>query len=89
MGLLGKKVGMTQIFDQEGAAVPVTVVQLGENIVTQTMNKEKNGYAAVQIGGFTVKAKKLNKGYGPRPQCTRRAAYWQVRGHRETSQARH
>ena len=61
MGLLGKKVGMTQIFDQEGAAVPVTVVQLGENIVTQTMNKEKNGYAAVQIGGFTVKAKKLNK----------------------------
>lgn len=61
MGLLGRKVGMTQIFDQEGAAVPVTVVQLGENIVTQTMNKEKNGYTAVQVGGFVVKAKKLNK----------------------------
>lgn len=61
MGLLGRKVGMTQIFDKEGAAVPVTVVQLGENIVTQTLSKEKNGYSAVQIGGFTVKEKKLNK----------------------------
>lgn len=61
MGLLGRKIGMTQIFDQEGSAVPVTVVQLGENIVTQTMNKEKNGYSAVQVGGFTVKAKRLNK----------------------------
>lgn len=47
MGLLGRKVGMTQIFDNEGAAVPVTVVQLGDNIVTQTMSKEKNGYTAV------------------------------------------
>lgn len=61
MGLLGRKVGMTQIFDQEGAAVPVTVVQLGENIVTQTMNEEKHGYTAVQLGGFVVKEKKLNK----------------------------
>jgi len=61
MGLLGRKVGMTQIFDQEGAAVPVTVVQLGENIVTSTMTKEKNGYTAVQVGGFVVHAKKLNK----------------------------
>ncbi len=61
IGLMGRKVGMTQIFDQEGAAVPVTVVQLGDNIVTQTMSKEKNGYTAVQVGGFAVKEKKLNK----------------------------
>lgn len=61
VGLLGRKVGMTQVFDVDGAAVPVTVVQLGDNIVTQTMSKEKNGYTAVQIGGFTVKEKKLNK----------------------------
>lgn len=61
VGLLGRKVGMTQIFDKEGAAVPVTVVQLGENVVTQTMTKEKNGYTAVQVGGFVVKEKKLNK----------------------------
>ncbi|MBY0356940.1 MAG: 50S ribosomal protein L3 [Candidatus Obscuribacterales bacterium] len=61
VGLLGKKVGMTQVFDKEGGAVPVTVVQLGANVVTQTMTKEKNGYSAVQIGGFAVKEKKLNK----------------------------
>lgn len=61
VGLLGRKVGMTQIFDVDGSAVPVTVIQLGENIVTQTMSKEKNGYTAVQVGGFIVKDKKLNK----------------------------
>jgi large subunit ribosomal protein L3 len=61
MGLLGRKVGMTQIFDQDGLTIPITVVQLGENIVTQTMSKENNGYTAVQIGGFVVHAKKLNK----------------------------
>lgn len=61
VGLLGKKVGMTQVFDKEGAAIPVTVVQLGENIVTQKITSEKNGYTAVQIGGFVVKESKLNK----------------------------
>lgn len=61
VGLLGKKVGMTQIFDSEGAAVPVTVIALGENIVTQKLTDEKHGYTAVQIGGFVVKEKKLNK----------------------------
>ncbi len=60
-GMLGKKVGMTQIFDADGQAVPVTVVQLGENIVTETRTKENNGYTAVQIGGFVVKEKRLNK----------------------------
>jgi large subunit ribosomal protein L3 len=61
LSLLGKKVGMTQVFDDQGLAVPVTVVQLGENIVTQTITKEKHGYTAVQVGGFAVKEKKLNK----------------------------
>ncbi len=61
VGILGKKVGMTQVFDKEGSVVPVTVVQLGENIVTQKLTAEKNGYTAVQIGGFVVKETKLNK----------------------------
>jgi len=52
---------MTQVFDAEGLAIPVTVVQLGENIVTQKLTKETHGYNAVQIGGFKVKEKKLNK----------------------------
>lgn len=61
LGLLGKKIGMTQIFDEEGLAVPVTVVQLGQNVVTQKISKERHGYDAVQVGGFEVKERKLNK----------------------------
>jgi large subunit ribosomal protein L3 len=61
LGVIGKKVGMTQVFDSEGLAVPVTVVQLGDNIVTQKLTSEKNGYSAVQVGGFVVQERKLNK----------------------------
>jgi large subunit ribosomal protein L3 len=61
IGLIGKKVGMTTVFDQEGLSVPVTVIQLGANIVTHKLTKEANGYTAVQVGGFQVKEKKLNK----------------------------
>jgi large subunit ribosomal protein L3 len=61
VGLLGKKIGMTQIFDAEGLALPVTVVRLGENVIVSKRSKEANGYEAVQIGGFTVKEKTLNK----------------------------
>src|SRR5262245_20521844 len=61
VGLMGRKVGMTQVFDKEGAAVPVTVIELGENIVTQKLTTEKHGYTAVQVGGFVVKERKLNK----------------------------
>jgi large subunit ribosomal protein L3 len=61
LGLLAKKIGMTQIFDSEGICVPVTVVQIGENIVTQKITKDHHGYDAVQVGGFAVKEKRLNK----------------------------
>jgi large subunit ribosomal protein L3 len=61
IGLMGKKIGMTQVFDEHGLSVPVTVVQLGDNIVTETKTKEKNGYSAVQVGGFKIKETKLNK----------------------------
>ncbi len=61
LGVMGRKVGMTQVFDENGLAVPVTVVKLGENIVTETKTKEKHGYVAVQVGGFAIKEKKLNK----------------------------
>jgi large subunit ribosomal protein L3 len=66
LGLIGRKVGMTTVFDQEGLAVPVTVVQLGANIVTATRTKEIDGYTAVQVGGFKVMPNKLNKPeFGP------------------------
>ncbi len=61
LGLLAKKIGMTQIFDDEGLSVPVTVVQLGDNIVTQKITKDHHGYEAVQVGGFAVKERRLNK----------------------------
>ena len=61
LGVIGRKVGMTQVFDDQGLAVPVTVIKLGENIVTQKLTKEKNGYVAVQVGGFVVQERKLNK----------------------------
>ncbi len=61
VGLLGKKIGMTQIYDAEGLALPVTVVRLGENIIVSKRSKESNGYEALQVGGFSVKEKTLNK----------------------------
>ncbi len=61
LGLIAKKVGMTQVFDQDGNAVPVTVVQLLENVVTKKLTKEKNGYTALQIGYEETKESKLSK----------------------------
>jgi large subunit ribosomal protein L3 len=61
IGLLGKKVGMSQIFDGEGQQVPVTVIDVGPCYVTALRTKEKNGYLGVQIGFDTVKEKRLNK----------------------------
>jgi len=61
LGLIGRKVGMTTVFDKDGLSVPVTVVELGENVVTARKTKETHGYSAVQVGGFQVKERKLNK----------------------------
>jgi large subunit ribosomal protein L3 len=49
-GILGKKVGMTQIFDEKGLVVPVTIIEAGPCRVTQVKTKEKDGYEAVQVG---------------------------------------
>jgi len=61
LGLIGKKVGMTQLFDDEGNIVPVTVIQLSENIVTEVRTQEKDGYWAVQVGADICSEKKLTK----------------------------
>ncbi|CEI74368.1 MULTISPECIES: 50S ribosomal protein L3 [Romboutsia] len=60
-GILGKKVGMTQIFTEEGIVVPVTVVEAGPVVVTQVKTTEKDGYNAVQVGFEDAKEKSLNK----------------------------
>lgn len=61
VGILGTKVGMTQIFDEAGVAIPVTVVQAGPCIVTQIKTKQTDGYSAIQVGYGEVAAKSLNK----------------------------
>jgi large subunit ribosomal protein L3 len=61
IGLLGRKIGMTQIFNKIGLAIPVTVIQLGPCIITQIKTKEKDGYDAIQIGYSQVNKKNLTK----------------------------
>lgn len=60
-GILGRKIGMTQVFAKDGKLVPVTVVEIEPNVVTQIKTKEKDGYDAVQLGAFTMKEKNSNK----------------------------
>ncbi len=61
-GLIGKKIGMTQIFDDSGVAIPVTVIEAGPCYVTQVRMPEKDGYNAVQLGFREVKSKRLTGG---------------------------
>jgi large subunit ribosomal protein L3 len=60
-GVLGEKLGMTQVFDDEGRIVPVTVVQAGPCVVTQLRTQESDGYTAVQIGYGQIDPRKVNK----------------------------
>ena len=60
-GIIGKKTGMTQIFDEKGNVVPVTVIEAGPCVVTQKKTVENDGYAALQLGFGDVSAKHVNK----------------------------
>ena len=60
-GLIGKKIGMTQIFDEKGHVIPVTVVEAGPCVITQKKTIENDGYEAVQVGFGDVKAQRVNK----------------------------
>lgn len=59
--ILGKKVGMTQVFDSEGRALPVTVIEAGPNVVVQKKTVENDGYAAIQVGFEDAKEKRVTK----------------------------
>lgn len=61
IGLLGRKIGMTRVFTAEGVSVPVSVVEVHPNRVTQVKTKDVDGYSAVQLTGGTKKASKVNK----------------------------
>lgn len=60
-GLVGRKIGMTQIFDETGLVIPVTVIDVASNVVIQIKTIETDGYNAVQVGYEDVKEKTLNK----------------------------
>jgi large subunit ribosomal protein L3 len=59
--IIGKKIGMTQIFDEHGKVIPVTVIEAGPCVVAQVKTVESDGYDAVQLGFGDVKESKLNK----------------------------
>ncbi|MFO7172005.1 MAG: 50S ribosomal protein L3 [Bacillota bacterium] len=60
-GILGRKLGMTQVFDEEGRVIPVTVIEAGPCVVVQKKTVETDGYTAIQIGFGDIKEKHLNK----------------------------
>ena len=61
IGLIGRKVGMTRIFTEDGVSIPVTVIEATPNRVTAVKTAETNGYSALQVTAGTVKASRLNK----------------------------
>ena len=64
LGLIGRKVGMTQVFDERGVLTPVTVIKIEENVVVADRSEEKNGYNAKLIGAVDKKSKHVTKPYG-------------------------
>ena len=61
MGLIGRKIGMTQLFDEKGDAVPVTVIEAGPCTVTEVRTSERDGYTALQLGFGTNKESRFTK----------------------------
>jgi large subunit ribosomal protein L3 len=61
-GMIGRKVGMTQVFDEQGNVIPVTVIEAGPCYITQIRNAERDGYAAIQLGFEETKPQRLTKG---------------------------
>lgn len=61
-GILGRRLGMTQIFDEQGVVTPVTIIEAGPCFVTQVRTPERDGYSAIQLGFGEVKPKRLTRG---------------------------
>jgi large subunit ribosomal protein L3 len=61
VGLLGNKIGMTQIFDESGNIIPVTILKVGPCVITQVKTKSKDGYNSIQIGYGNVSSQRLTQ----------------------------
>lgn len=76
LGLIGKKIGMTQVFDEVGILVPVSVIKIEPNVVVGERTQEKNGYKALLIGAYPKKEKKVTRPYkGQFPEGTSPTKY--------------
>lgn len=60
-GILGKKLGMTQIYSDHGYSIPVTMIEISQNVVTKVLTKDKDGYDAIQLSSFDKKQSRINK----------------------------
>ena len=82
-GILGKKIGMTQVFTKEGKLIPVTVVEVEPNVVTQIKTVEKDGYDAIQLGTETVReslSTKAETGHAKKANTTPKRFLREIRG---------
>jgi large subunit ribosomal protein L3 len=81
-GLMGRKLGMTQVFTNDGTLIPVTVVEVTPNVVTQKKTLEKDGYVALQLGMEDLKeqkATKANKGHAAKAETAAKRFYREVK----------
>ena len=82
-GILGRKIGMTQVFTESGKLIPVTVVEVEPNIVTQIKTKENDGYEAIQLGFDTKREKlatKASAGHAAKASTTPKRFYREIKG---------
>ena len=82
-GILGRKIGMTQVFDQDGKLIPVTVVEVTPNVVTQIKTMENDGYEAIQLGFDTKREKlttKASAGITSKANTTPKRFFKEIRG---------
>ena len=82
-GILGRKIGMTQVFDQDGRLTPVTVIEVTPNVVTQIKTKETDGYEAIQLAFYTKREKlatKASVGITNKAKTTPKRFFKEIRG---------
>ena len=82
-GILGRKIGMTQVFTESGKSIPVTVVEVGTNVVTQIKTMENDGYEAIQLGFGNTREKlatKASAGHTAKAQTTPKRFFREIKG---------
>ena len=82
-GILGRKIGMTQVFTESGKLIPVTVVEVEKNVVTQIKTKENDGYEAIQLGFGNTREKlatKASAGHSAKAQTTPKRFFREIKG---------